>query len=171
MIGRIIKRLFHRLIRGLVVHPIRAVILLAVLLIASGVLFFQAGFRGPALSLPSIGGLARIGRDEPPATERFMRGMAAYDANLAWDALSDEARSRFESRGAGRDAIQAQLEQARQAGARYEQITYVGGQAFPNGTSMHFYTVVQLGPLSGGEPHYVPYIFTVDASGKITYFQ
>jgi hypothetical protein len=171
MIGRIIRRLLHRLIRGLVVHPIRAIVLLGVLLAATGVLFFQAGLQGPSISLPSFAGGSRVSRDEPRATGDFMRGMASYDANLAWGALSDEARSRFESRGAGREAIQAQLEQARQAGARYEQITYVGGQAFPDGTSMHFYTVAQLGPLSGSEPRYVPYIFTVDASGKISYFQ
>jgi hypothetical protein len=172
MIARIIKRLLHRLIRGLFTHPIRAVILLGVLLAATGVLFFRAGLQGPSMSLPGIGGLARIGGDAPQATENFMRGMASYDANLAWGSLSDEARARMESRGGGIDAMRADLERSRQFGARYEQINYVGGQSFPDGTSFHFYTVAMLGPPFGGnEPRYVWYVFTVDSAGKISSFQ
>ena len=165
MLGRIIKRVVHRLIRGLIVHPIRAVIMLVALLAAAALMLGQASL--PSLSL----GLPQVGRTEPSATESYMRGTTAFDAKLVWEALSPEAQSRYASRGADLQALQAQMDQAKQAGAQLDQVTYVGGQAFPDGTSFHFYTVTNRGPVTRGEPRYVWYVFTLDTSGKITQIQ
>ena len=168
MIGRIIKRIFHRVIRGLIVYPIRAVIMLLVLLAAAAVLLSQASLPSLSASMPSV---PRVGRSEPFATENYMRGTTSFDAQLVWEALSSEAQSRYSSRGGDLQTLQVQMDQAKQAGAQLDQVTYIGGQPLPDGTSLHFYTVLTRGPQSRSEPEYVPYVFTLDPSGKITRVQ
>jgi hypothetical protein len=168
VIGRIIKRVFHRFLRGLIVHPIRAVIMLVVLLAAAAVMLSQASLPSLSFGLPTM---PHVGRSEPNATESYMRGTTSFDARLVWEALSPEAQSRYASRGADVQALQAQMDQAKQAGAQLDQVTYVGGQGFPDGTSFHFYTVTNRGPVTRGEPQYVWYVFTLDPSGKITQIQ
>ncbi len=168
VIGRIIKRVFHRLIRGLIVHPIRAVIMLVVVLAAAAVLLAQATLPSLSLGLP---GLPQVGRTEPSATESYMRGTTSFDAKLVWEALSPEAQSRYASRGGDLQTLQAQMDQAKQAGAQLEHVTYIGGQSFPDGTSMHFYTVLTRGPQSKSDAEPVPYIFTLDKAGKIVRVQ
>ena len=172
MIGRIIKRVLHRTIRGLVAHPIRGVILIVAMLGAAGVLAFQ-GIQGsmPTLSLgmPSLPFRATGGA--PSATENYMRGNETFNAELMWSALGEEAVARYRSRGGSPQTLQSQLDQAKQAGAQLDQVTYVGGQNFPDGTSMHFYVVLARGPQSRGEAEYVPYTFTLDRAGKISRVQ
>ncbi len=100
-----------------------------------------------------------------------MRGTTTFDAQLVWEALSSEAQTRYASRGGDLQTLQAQMDQAKQAGAQLDQVTYIGGQALPDGTSLHFYTVLTRGPQSRTEPEYVPYVFTLDPSGKIVRVQ
>lgn len=171
MLGRIIKRILHRFIRGLIAHPIRGVILLVAVLAAAGILAFQ-GIQNASPSF-SIGlpNLPRTMGGAPSATESYMKGNETYNAELMWSALSDEALARYRGRGGSMQALQSQMEQAKQAGAHLEQITYIGGQALPDGTSMHFYVVLSRGPQSRGEAEYVPYTFTLDRSGKISQVQ
>jgi hypothetical protein len=171
MIGRIVRRILHRLIRGLVLHPIRGVLLLVAALAAAAVFAFQ-GFQSapgfslgmPSLSLGGAGGA-------PSATENYLKGNSTYNAELMWSALGEEAVQRFRSRGGSVQTLQAQMEQAKQAGVQLEQINYVGGQTLADGTSMHFYVVLTRGPRSRGEVEYVPYTFTLDPSGKISRVQ
>lgn len=170
MIGRIIKRVLHRLVRGLITRPIRFVIIAAALV--AGVLLVMTQSGMPSLSLP-VASAFRLGTGgAPTATENYMRGTETFNAELVWNALSDEAQGRYRSRGGSVQALQSQMDQAKQAGAQLENITYIGGQGFPDGTSMHFYTVLTRGPQSqqdGPEP--VPYVFTLNPAGKIVRVQ
>ena len=173
MIGRIIKRILHRVIRGVVARPIRGVIMLVVILVAAGILAFQglqqSGMPSLSIGMPSLP-LRTLG-GAPSATESYLKGTETYNAELVWSALSDEAVSRYRSRGGSLQTMQSQMEQAKQAGTQLEEITYVGGQSFADGTSMHFYVVLARGPQSRGEAEYVPYVFTLDRSGKISRVQ
>jgi len=172
MVGRIIKRILHRLVRGIVLHPIRFVIVLAALLAGGALVVAQGGMPSPAFSLPSAPSFKVGGSGAPQATENYMRGTETFNAELVWNALSDEAQGRYRSRGGSMQSLQSQMDQAKQAGAQLEKVTYIGGQGFPDGTSMHFYTVLTRGPQSqqaGAEP--VPYVFTLDPSGKIVRVQ
>lgn len=170
MLGRILKRVLHRLIRGLVVHPIRLAILLVALVAGAALVVFQAGLPSLSFSLPSAP--FRVGSSgAPSATENYMRGTETFNAEMVWSALSDEAQGRFKSRGGSIQRLQTEMDQAKQAGAQLEQVTYIGGQSFPDGTSMHFYTVLTRGPQPRSEAEPVPYIFTLDKSGKIVRIQ
>jgi hypothetical protein len=171
MAGRIVKRMLHRIIRGLVTHPIRFVIVLVALVAGASLLIFQAGLPTlPALALPSAPFKMGSG-GAPSATENYMHGTETFNADLVWSSLSDEAQGRYKSRGGSQQALQSQMDQAKQAGAQLDHITYIGGQSFPDGTSMHFYTVLTRGPQSKSDAEPVPYIFTLDKAGKIVRVQ
>ena len=170
MIGRVVKRILHRLIRGVVTHPIRFVILLVALIAGATLVTLQAGLPSFSLSLPSPS--LRVGSNSAPSsTENYMKGTETFNAELVWNALSDEAQGRYRSRGGSMQALQSQMDQAKQAGAQLEQVTYIGGQAFPDGTSMHFYTVLTRGPQSRTDAEPIPYVFTLDKTGKIVRVQ
>ncbi len=146
--------------------------MLVVLLVAAGVLFVQ-GMAGemPMMSLSLPGLPIRALSGAPGATESYLKGNETYNAELMWSSMSDDALERYRTRGLSQQSLQQQMEQAKQAGVAVEQITYVGGQSFPDGTSMHFYVVLARGPQSRGEAEYVPYTFTLDRSGKIARVQ
>jgi hypothetical protein len=172
VIRRIIQRVLRRLIRGIVLRPIRAFFLLVVLLMGAGILFWQGVVADmPSLSLAMPGLPFRGISGAPVATESYLKGNETYNAELMWTALSEEALERFRSRGGTVQSLQQQMDQAKQAGAALERITYVGGESFPDGTSMHFYVVLARGPQSRGEAEYVSYVFTLDQSGKIARVQ
>jgi hypothetical protein len=170
MVGRIVKRMLHRTIRGLVEHPIRMVVVLVALMAGAALLIFQAGLPTLSLSLPSAP-FRMSSSGAPNATESYMKGTETFNAELVWNALSDEAQGRYRQRGGSMQALQSQMDQAKQAGAQLEHVTYIGGQAFPDGTSMHFYTVLTRGPQSRTDAEPVPYIFTLDKTGKIVRVQ
>lgn len=170
MVGRIVKRMLHRIIRGLVTHPIRFVIVLVALVAGAALLIFQAGLPSVSMSLPSAP--FKVGNSGAPAsTENYMHGTETFNADLVWSSLSDEAQGRYKTRGGSQQALQSQMDQAKQAGAQLDHITYIGGQTFPDGTSMHFYTVLTRGPQAKSDAEPVPYIFTLDKAGKIVRVQ
>jgi hypothetical protein len=170
MVGRVVKRILHRLIRGVVVHPIRFVIVLVALIACATLVTLQAGLPSISLALPSPSFKVGSG-GAPTSTESYMKGTETFNAELVWNALSDEAQGRYRSRGGSMQALQSQMDQAKQAGAQLDQVTYIGGQAFPDGTSMHFYTVLTRGPQSRTDAEPIPYVFTLDKSGKIVRVQ
>jgi hypothetical protein len=171
MVGRIVKRVLHRLIRGSVNHPIRLVIVLVALFAGAALVMFQSGLPALSLSLPSSPFRMGSSGGAPSSTESYLRGHETFNAELVWGSYSDEAQGRFRQRGGSIQALQSQMDQAKQAGAQLEQITYIGGQSFADGSSMHFYTVFTKGPQSRTDAEPVPYIFTLDQSGKIVRVQ
>lgn len=169
MIGRIVKRLLHRVVRGVITRPIRFAILIVALLAGASLVVLQTGLPSVSLGMPSALKMGSGG--QPNSTESYMRGTETFNAELVWNAYNDEAQSSYRNRGVNIQAMQNQMDQARQAGIKLEQVTYIGGQAFPDGTSMHFYTVLTRGPQPRAEPEPMWYVFTLDRSGKIAKVQ
>jgi hypothetical protein len=164
VIGQVIRRVARRVIRGLVRARLLVVVLLGLGLVAAalgGLQSFQSGSLN--LSLPGP-------RRAPDATENFLKGNQTYNAQLIVSSLSDDAVDRARARNAIQEH-QQRLEMARERGVRMEQFDYVGGQSLPDGTSLQFYVVAMRG--FGGRPEleYVPYVFTLDRSGKIVRIQ
>jgi hypothetical protein len=117
----------------------------------------------PAPTEPDLSGIRVPGAPEAPNS--YIRGLAIGDAELIWAAYSDRARRDLERRGVTRDETQRQLDQSiRSGGARILRVHYVGAHSIPNG-SMHFYVIVRSG--REGEEASIPYVFTLDAAGKI----
>jgi len=102
--------------------------------------------------------------DAPVAPANYILGLLTNDAGLLWDSYSDRSRSDLERRGVAREETQRHLDVSRQIGNAIQGAEYVGGYALPNG-SMEFYVVLRSG--RDGAIAYVPYVFTLDAEGKI----
>src|SRR5205823_11284651 len=113
MIGRLVKPLLRRVIRGLIKYPVLAVVIL--LLIAAGGVYgaMQTGFSAPALNL-ALPGPSRA----PQATENYLKGNQTYNADLMWNSFSDDALDRFRARGGTQQDMQRQLELARSSGTK-----------------------------------------------------
>ena len=121
---------------------------------------------------------------EPSATAAYLRGQQMYDAKLVWEAYSDRVVQDLQERGDSVERTQQWLDRLRDMGIRIEQVQYVGGTPVPGG-SMQFYLVartsraqedprarfVRVGferaGLEQSDVTYVPYVFTLDAKGKI----
>ena len=164
--GRVIRRVLHRLVRGVV--RARALVLVVLLVLVGGGLY--AGYT--QLQSPSSWNLPLPGpKRAPEATENYLRGQQTYNAELMWNSLSDDAADRAQSRGQAIQAQQRQLDLAREKGIKMDQISYVGGQSLPDGTSLQFYVVGMRGLTSRSDEEYVTYIFTLDRTGKIVRIQ
>lgn len=167
-----------RLVRG------RAVLFLVLLGLLGGGGYFA--FRAVSPDGGGVLGMARSRGADPAAIEAFLQGNRSYNADLVWNAYSSDAQERLRLRGSGPDEIKRQLAVAKERGTKIDEATFVGVQQLPDGLSMYFYLVrvsnpliqAQAQPQSQGLPvpqqmqrDYVPYVFTLDASGKISRVQ
>jgi hypothetical protein len=119
---------------------------------------------------PSVPGLNQLrGSSAPASTEDYLRGNRDYNADLVWSSLNGDAQSRLQTQGGSLEGLQQQMETARQQGVKLEEISYVGGKALPDGTSMQFYLVGIR--QQARDIDYQPYMFTLDRNGKIAKVQ
>lgn len=163
VLSRILQRILLRLVRT-GIRRRRLVLLGAVgasALLAANALSLSP-FRG--LSLGPSDGRSR-GEGEPYFTTIYLKGLESYDARMIWDSYSERAMREAQRRGLSVDDTQRQLDRARQVGSRIEQVNYVGGYPVANG-SLHFYVVFRSEPARRGAVP-IPYVFTLDANGKV----
>jgi hypothetical protein len=170
IIARVARRIVVRL--GVGIARRRRLIAVAVVALV-GLIVASALNVAPPWTAPPISAPSPIGRaasaNEPLATANYLRGQQVFDAQLIWESYSDRVIQDLARRGNSPEDTQRQLDRAREVGRRIDQAQYIGGYPIPNG-SMHFYLVTQSGPRSASsraEVSYVPYIFTLDAQGKI----
>ena len=87
-----------------------------------------------------------------------------------WNSLDNDAQSHLRDQGGSLDDLQKQMEAARSQGVKLEEVSYIGGKAQPDGTSIQFYLVgIRQPPRS--DIDYQPYMFTLDRDGKIAKVQ
>jgi len=120
---------------------------------------------------PSIPGLSTLRpQSAPNATEDYMRGNQNYDASLMWTSLSNDAQSHLRDQGGSPEDLQHQMDTAKLRGMKLEQVSYIGGKALPDGSSMQFY-LVGIRQQTRSDLDYQPYMFTLDRDGKIAKVQ
>jgi hypothetical protein len=170
IIARVARRIVVRLGAG--IGRRRRLIGVAVIalagIIAASALNISPPWAGRQLAVPTVSQRA-ASPEEPVSTANYLRGQQSFDARLIWESYSDRVVQDLARRGNSPEDTQRQLDRAREVGRRIEQAQYIGGYPIPNG-SMHFYIVMQAGPRAPsarGEVSYVPYVFTLDAQGKI----
>ncbi len=160
-----IRRALISTIRYFVLKPAALVAWLAglVVLIAAVVL--------APMFVTSIPGLSNLRTNTAPAsTENYLRGNRDYNADLVWNSLDTDAQSRLKDQGGSLDDLQKQMESARSQGVKLEEVSYIGGKAQSDGTSIQFYLVgIREPPRS--DIDYQPYMFTLDRDGKIAKVQ
>ena len=84
---------------------------------------------------------------------------------MVWESYSGRVIQNLQQIGVGLDDTQRQLDRAKQVGVQIKEIQYIGGYPLPSG-SMKFYLVGRMSR-SSTDVTYMPYTFTLDASGKI----
>jgi hypothetical protein len=143
---------------------------IAFLVVVCGGLALLSAFN--LLPFDILGGSSSTGQasyqpadGEPASTSSYIRGLQSADARLVWNAYSDRASRDLQRAGGSLEDTQRQLDRAREVGNLIEQVQYVGAYPIPNG-SMHFYVVARAARTQR-EVAYRPYVFTLDASGKI----
>lgn len=103
----------------------------------------------------------------PPSVTQYIRGMTSFNAQLMWDALDQQAIQAMQSQGGSQQQLQQRLDDAKNNGASYEDVTYVGGYPLQNGQKYFFYVVSRRGFASPGQFDQVFFVFTVGPNGKI----
>lgn len=166
--GRVLRRLAFRLIRGGLQRRKRLgvvfVLIAGAIAVSSFNLISMPGSSSRGRSLDDT--ISYQGTEsEPPSTSSYLRGLQTGDARLVWDAYSERAARDLQRRGVSQDETQRQLDQSRQNGSAIQGVQYVGAHPIPNG-SMHFYVISRAGR-ARGDVAYVPYVFTLDSTGKI----
>jgi len=160
-----IRRALVRTIRNWVLHPASMIGWLV------GLVVVIALIVAVPLLAPSIPVLSTLRpQSAPNSTEEYMRGNRDYNADLMWTSLSTDAQSRLRDQGGSPEDLQRQMDAAKQRGMKLEEVSYVGGKALPDGTSMQFY-LVGIRQQTRSDIDYQPYMFTLDRDGKIAKVQ
>jgi hypothetical protein len=102
-----------------------------------------------------------------PSVDQYIKGMTTFDANLMWNALDPTAIQAMESQGGSLQTLQDRLNQAKQNGATYDSVAFIGGYPLQNGDRYLFYVVSRRGFAGPGVPDQVFFVFTVGQNGKI----
>jgi hypothetical protein len=160
-------------LRGALVRTIRHVVLHPAALIGwlAGLIVVIAVVIAVPMVLPSIPALSGLRtQTAPTATEDYLRGNRDYNADLVWNSLNGDAQSRLRDGGGSLDELQQQMDSAKSKGVKLEEISYIGGKALPDGTSMQFY-LVGVRQETRSDIDYQPYMFTLDRDGKIAKVQ
>ncbi len=103
----------------------------------------------------------------PAAVQNYIKGMETFDAKLMWNSLSADAINQIQSKVGTVDAYQQALDQMKQSGARYEDVSYVGGYPLKNGARYFFFVMTRRGFAGPNVDDQVFYVFTVGPDGKI----
>ena len=160
-----LRRALIRTIRYFVLKPAALIPWLALLVVIVAAVALIPTYA------PSIPALANLrGASAPPSTEDYLRGNRDYDADLVWGSLSTDAQTRLKSGGGSLADLQRQMEAARGAGIKLEEVSYIGGKSLPDGTSIQFY-LVGVRQQARSDIDYQPYMFTLDRDGKIAKVQ
>lgn len=106
-----------------------------------------------------------------PAVQQYIQGMVGFNAHMMWQSLSPTAIQSMTSQGGTEEALQQKLDQARQQGAAYDEVTYVGGYPLKDGTEYFFYVVSRRGFSAPNAPDQEFFVFTVGQDGKILAIQ
>jgi hypothetical protein len=193
MLWRVVRRLLAVGIRLFVWHP---VVTLVVAVVAIGAVGFSMNgansgqvFSGPS-STASIGSLSPgtaaaasssaatpvAVRPAPqvrpsPAVQQYIQGMVAFNAHQMWQSLSPTAIQAMTSQGGSEEVLQQKLDEARQQGAAYDDVTYFGGYPLKDGTEYFFYVVSRRGFSAPNTADQEFFVFTVGPDGKILAIQ
>ncbi|HLZ09530.1 MAG TPA: hypothetical protein VKT80_13125 [Chloroflexota bacterium] len=183
---KIVRRLLAVFIRVFIWHP---VVSLVVIVLALGAISFglgglsdPQGLRGSSASdatststgvdssgqpVISVATASAVQANPAPAVDQYIKGMTTFDSKLEWDALDPRAVQAMTTQGVSQQILQQRLDDAKQNGAKYDEVTFIGGYPLKNGDRYFFYVVSRRGFAGPGVIEQVFYVFTVGPNGKI----
>jgi hypothetical protein len=186
MVWKIVRRILALFIRIFVWHPVVGLITVVLALGALGLAL--GGMNDPqalgrqATTQPAAPATSTTANTQPggpvpvqsaaqtspsPSLDEYIKGMTTFDAKLMWDALDASAVQSMTTQGGSEQALQQQLDDRKQTGARYDDVTFIGGYSLNNGDRYYFYVVSRRGFAGPGLADQVFFVFTVGKDGKI----
>jgi hypothetical protein len=183
MLWKVVRRLLAVFIRGFIMHPVIGLVVLvaAVGIVGVGVggvdsaQLMRTGTVTPQTAPAAAAVPARTSvsfQNAAPvapaqAVDQYIHGMISFDARLMWESLDPTAIDAMTKQGGSEQSLQQRLDDAKQNGWSYEDVTYVGGYPLRNGDKYLFYVVSRRGFAGPGIVDQVFFVFTVGPSGKI----
>lgn len=183
MLWRLVRRLLAVGIRALIWRP---VVSFTVVAVALGIVGFAIGGPQDAqllqgsvtssatnptatspIATPITAVQAAPATTPPASVDEYINGMTSFDAQKMWDALDPQAVQAMQSQGGSEQQLQQRLTDAKQKGASYEGVVFVGGYPLQNGDRFLFYVVSRRGFAGAGVADQVFFVFTVGPNGKI----
>jgi hypothetical protein len=184
MMWRVVRRILALFIRVFIWHPVVSLVVtcLALFVIgwrlggmndpqvfANGVATSQTLAASASTTSPTtpLTTQAAPATAPPPAVDEYIKGMTTFDARLMWDALDPKAIQAMVTQGGSQQALQQRLDDAKQSGARYDDVTFIGGYPLKTGEKYFFFVVTRHGFAAPGQADQVFFVFTVGQTGKI----
>jgi hypothetical protein len=186
MMWKIVRRLLAVFIRVFIWHPVVSLVVVVLALGAIG--FGLGGFNDTqglsgrlttdATGTPtaadtsgqpvvSVAAGSAVQANPAPAVDQYIKGMTTFDSKLEWDALDQRAVQAMTTQGVSQQILQQRLDDAKQNGAKYDEVTFIGGYPLKNGERYFFYVVTRHGFAGPGVADQVFFVFTVGQNGKI----
>ena len=106
--------------------------------------------------------------ERAPVVEQYLKAQASFDAGGMWNTIGEELKQQLASSNTDVQALQDELNKARDSGRRYSTPLYVGGVPMDSQSIAYFYVVPVDSP--NGTTR-VPYIYVVGSDGKIDAIQ
>lgn len=180
MLWKPVRRLLAFGIRLIAWHPVISLVVAVLALGAAGVAVGGLNdariFSGPAtaqgltsspLPIPTVPVRHAPSIPPPASVESYLNGMVAFNAHLMWESLDPTAVQAMVSQGGSEQELQRRLDDAKQNGARYDDVSFVGGYPLSNGDSYMFYVVTRRGFAGPNVADQIFFVFTVGSNGKI----
>jgi hypothetical protein len=110
-----------------------------------------------------------FGQSAPPAAsvQTYIKGMVDFDASLMWQSMSNDSVTQMVSKGGSPEQLQQGLNNIRDSGASYEDVSYIGAYPLSNGGTYFFYVVSRRGFSAPNAIDQIYFVFTVGPDGKI----
>jgi hypothetical protein len=183
MMWRVVRRILALFIRVFIWHPVVSLVVTCLALFVIGwrvggmnnPQVFTRGVTAPeaasSATAPSAATTITLQTAPitapPPSVDEYIKGMTTFDARLMWDALDPRAVQAMTTQGGSQQALQQRLDDAKQSGAHYDDVTFIGGYPLKTGDRYFFYVVSRRGFAAPGQADQVFFVFTVGQTGKI----
>jgi hypothetical protein len=135
----VLRRLLYAIIW--VLRPLRPYAIFAVIVLG---LLGVIGWMGFQLWVPKVASETdiRVAALAPSAAvQNYMTGRRTYNAELMWEAFSDNYHARQLQNGGSKATMQSLAKQEQRLGLTYRKIQYIGGVKLEDGGHMYTYSV------------------------------
>jgi hypothetical protein len=162
------RMLLRRLIYGMVwvLRPLRnhigtSIITLLLLGVVAFLAFSLYGPRTAAAPDPRAAVILPAS-----AVENYLTGRKTFNADLMWEAFSNDYQARQLQQGGSKATMQSVAQQEKRLGLQYRQVQYIGAvkREEANSGYMYYYSV---DVVAGGRTFRLPVVFMTDRSDKI----
>jgi hypothetical protein len=102
-----------------------------------------------------------------PAVENYLTGRKTFNADLIWEAFSNDYQARQLQQGGSKATMQSSLQQEKRIGLQYRQMQYIGGVKLDDSGGHMYYYSVEIAMGNGSAR--LPIIFQTDRNDKIEF--